>query len=456
MIRPTTGISSPRGQISTLLNSIRTSIGGDYSKAVGVATETNESIKQIGEQIARYDPTMNSFFNALVNRIAFEIVKNKLYKNPWAVFKQGIMEMGETIEEIFVNIADPHNFDPDTAEKEIFKRVKSDIRSAFHTRNYEKFYKSTMQRTEIKKAFLSIQGVKDLTDKVIESMYTAAAYDEFVVMKFMLCRLALDGKVTPVSIPDIDTDSSGMLEKVKATVNDFQFLSSNWNMSGVMNTSEISDLYVILDTLTDAKLDVEQFAKAFNLEYAEFIGKKVLVDGWEKHDKKRLDMLFKDDPSYVYFTADELTALGKVKAIVLDQNFFMVYDNEIEPGEVWNEEGKYYNYYLHTFKTFSASPFENSALFTTANNSIVSVACVPIALTLGLGSYFRIGTNVETTGFIDSEVTWSISDNVSENTVVDDFGVVFIAADETAETFTVTATSIKDPTKSGTCTITVQ
>ena len=58
------------------------------------------------------------------------------------------------------------------------------------------------------------------------------------------------------------------------------------------------------------------------------------------------------------------------------------------------------------------------------------------------------------TGTDNVEVTWSISGNVSEGTMITN-GQLFIGEGEKAGTLTVTATSVADPTKSATATVTV-
>ena len=55
----------------------------------------------------------------------------------------------------------------------------------------------------------------------------------------------------------------------------------------------------------------------------------------------------------------------------------------------------------------------------------------------------------------DKSVTWSVSNNNSANTVISDTGRLTISPKETAETLTVTVTSVKDPTKSDSATVTV-
>lgn len=55
----------------------------------------------------------------------------------------------------------------------------------------------------------------------------------------------------------------------------------------------------------------------------------------------------------------------------------------------------------------------------------------------------------------NKQVTWSISGNASAGTTISDTGKLKIASDETAEKITVTATSVADPTKSGSRELTI-
>src|SRR5699024_706213 len=102
----------------------------------------------------------NEFLNALINRIARVVITSKSYDNPWNMFKKGFIEMGETVEEIFIDLIKPFQYDPAVAENELFKREKPDVKSAFHYINYQKFYKVTVERQELRKAFLTYDGVQ--------------------------------------------------------------------------------------------------------------------------------------------------------------------------------------------------------------------------------------------------------------------------------------------------------
>ena len=168
-----------------ILNAIRNNASVNYRNYVPVATDKAESLRSIGTVIMDNPQLQNEFINALSNRIGKVVLTSKMFSNPWAIFKKGMLEFGETIEEIFVNIAKPYTYNAETAESNVFKREKADIKSAFHVMNYQKFYKVTIQQNDLRKAFLSWAGITDLISKIVDSMYSAAEYDEYQTMKYM-------------------------------------------------------------------------------------------------------------------------------------------------------------------------------------------------------------------------------------------------------------------------------
>ena len=133
-----------------ILNAIRNNASVNYQNYVPVATSDAESIKKIGTIIMDFPALQNEFLSALVNRIGRVILTSKLYENPWAMFKKGMLDFGETVEEIFVDLAKPFQYDPAVAENEVFKREIPNVRSAFHVMNYQKFYKATVQQEQLR------------------------------------------------------------------------------------------------------------------------------------------------------------------------------------------------------------------------------------------------------------------------------------------------------------------
>jgi hypothetical protein len=182
-----------------ILNAIRNESGGYYQSIVPIADGTSDSIRKIGTVIMGNQDLQNAFLNALINRIGRVIITSKMYENPWAGFKKGLLEYGETVEEIFVNIAKPHQFDQSKSESEVFKREIPDVRAEFHPMNYQKFYKVTVSNDQLRQAFLSVQGITDLIGRIIDSLYTGANFDELISMKYLVGRFALAGNIYPVN-----------------------------------------------------------------------------------------------------------------------------------------------------------------------------------------------------------------------------------------------------------------
>lgn len=432
-----------------VLNAIRNQASNTYRDYVPIATADAESIRQIGATIMDYPELQNEFVSALINRIALVVVTSKTYQNPWAIFKRGVLDFGESIEEIFVDIAKVETYDPADAENTLYKRYLPNIRSAFHVLNYEKFYPVTISDAELRKAFTSYAGVSDLIARIVNSLYSALNYDEYQTMKYMLARKILSGMVTPVAISDV-TDAKTVVKAVKGIVNKMRFMSPDYNIAHVKTFSDPAEQYILLDTQFDADMDVDVLATAFNMDKAEFIGRRVLIDGFGNLDGARLAELFANDPNYVALTSAEIAALNTIPCAIVDRDFFMIYDNLLQFREDYNGKGLYWNEFLHAWKTFSISPFANAAVAVAGEPTVTAVA-LSAPTTAVAGSVAHVLATVTTTNFAPQTVEWSVSPSTC---TVDAAGNVTIPSGFTG-TITVTATSTYDSTKSATATITV-
>lgn len=437
-----------------ILNAIRNSASTNYQNYVPVATPDAESVREIGAVIMDFPSLQNEFLSALVNRIGRVLVTSKTYDNPWSMFKKGMLEFGETVEEIFVNIAEPFQFDPDYAVTNQYKREIPDVRSSFHVMNYQKYYKATIQNDQLRQAFLSWQGITDLIAKIVDALYTGANYDEFQTMKYLLAKRLLDGGLYPVTVSTVNADNAkSIVSTVKGVSNNLEFLSNKYNLAGVQNFTKKSDQIVLVNSNFDAIMDVEVLASAFNMSKAEFMGQRLLVDSFGALDIERLNKLFVDDPTYTEIGTDELKALDAIPAVLVDRDWFMIFDNYQNFTEKYNGEGLYWNYWYHVWKTFSVSPFANAIAFVPGTPTVTSVKVSPETATVGAGQSITLSAVVETEYFAPQAVTWTSN---TDDVTVNASGIVTVGKDVTSSTtVTITATSIFDNTKSATATITV-
>lgn len=346
-----------------ILNVIRQNASYDYQQNVPEVTKASD-IPKVGEVIYGTPAFANQFINALVNRIAIVRVKSATFNNPYAILKKGYLEYGESIEDIFVSIAKAVDFTPEKAPAREFKRTIPDVRSTFHVMNWRVIYPVTVQDEDLRQAFLGIDGVQNLIIKIVDAVYTGAEYDEFLLFKYLLIKAASHGKMYPISIGTA-TDFSEAAVMFRGASNLLPFMSNRYNEAGVKNNTPKNRQVIFMDAVFNAQYDVNVLASAFNMDKADFMGRLFLIDNWTDFDNERFDIIRENSDGIEEVTEEELSLLADLKAVILDEEWFQVYDNNNKFTEKYVASGLYWNYFYHTWKTVSYSPFSNAIMFVT-------------------------------------------------------------------------------------------
>ena len=423
-------VAALRASNVDILNAIRPFMSSTFQERVPVATQ--ENMAEVANPILNFEGYRNEFLDALMNRIGRVWISSKSYENPLRMFKKGMLEWGESIEEIFVNIARAQQYDPSVAETEVFKREIPDVQAAFHRMNYQNFYKTTISNEQLRQAFLTEYGISDLITKIVESLYTGSEFDEFLIMKNTVLEAAQGGDMYPVKIPEATAENaSQIVTTIKSISNQLEFMSSTYNPMGVLTHSKKRDQILLINAQLDAIIDVNVLATAFNMDKAEFMGQRVLVDN---------------------FGADDILAC------LVDRDFFMVFDNNIGFTENYNGQGLYWNYFYHVWKTFSRSPFANAIAFTTTDPTVTvtSATMTPATIVGATGGTAQGSAVVNTTGYAPKAVSWSVSGAPAGVTITTD-GLATIPAGTSAmaQKAIFTATSTYDSSKSANANFTI-
>lgn len=363
-----------------IINVIRQNASYDYQANVPVVTKASD-IPKVGEVICGTPAFANQFINALVNRIAMVRVTSATFNNPYAILKKGYIEFGESIEDIFVNIAKVVEYTPEKGEEREFKRTLPDVRSAFHVMNWRVMYPVTIQDEDLRLAFLSMDGVQNLIAKIVDSVYTAAEYDEFLLFKYLMVKAISHGKFYPQAIGD-GTDLSEAAIEFRGTSNMLPFMSTAYNEAGVQTTTPKARQIIFMDARFNAQFDVSVLASAFNMDKADFMGRLFLIDNWTEFDNARWGVIKENSDGIEDVTSDELALLAKVKAVIVDEEWFQVYDNNNKFTEKYVASGLYWNYFYHVWKTVSNSPFANAVVFVLDDATIT----LPASLTVHIDS----------------------------------------------------------------------
>lgn len=350
-----------------VVNVIRNNLGYEYQSAVPEVTSEAE-LPKVGEIIMGQPAIANQFINALVNRIALVRIKSALFNNAYKELKKGYLEYGETVEEVFVEMCKAREFSVEKAAGREFKRTLPKVRSAFHTMNWRAQYPVTIQYEDLRMAFRSAEGVQDLVAKIFQSLETGAEYDEFLLFKYLLIKGFNKGAITQV----VFDDSTSIKEDAKVfrgISNTLLFPKTDYNLEGVHNSTPREDQYIFMDAMFNAEYDVEVLASAFNMDKATFMGNLKLIDDFTTFDNDRFSEMVDEADSVEEVTAEELEAMENVRAILVDKEWFQIYDNLINMDESKVASGQYWNYFLNVWKTVSFSPFSNAVAFVNSDTT---------------------------------------------------------------------------------------
>lgn len=399
-----------------IINAIRNSATDNFKTYVPLANA--ENVAEIGAGILVNQTVQNEFLTALVDRIGLVIVKSISLRNPLAKFKKGSLPMGRTIEEIFTDITKEKLYDVEEAEQKVFEREIPNVKTLFHERNRQSFYHQTIQDSSLKTAFLSWGNFESFIASIINAIYNSAEVDEYEYMKLIIDNYYSKGlfKVVKVDDPMASTGAlTNFIKKARATALKMTLPQGtrDYNAMAVRTRSDMSDVHLFIDADLNAELDVDVLAKAFNMDRTTFLGNVTVIDGF---------------------------ASTGLKAVMVDKDWFMVYDTLQQMETIRNPRGLYWNYYYHVWQVLSASRFANAVAFVSGDDvpAVTQVIVSPAIASVKQGKSQAFTAYVRATDDKDHKVVWSVEGG-STGTSISSDGVLTVAANE-ANQLTVKAT----------------
>ena len=433
-----------------------------------------ESIAPIGKIILNNQRYKNAFINT-VNLIGLTIIKRNGWDNPWEFTKRGTLRFGQQIRELVLDLCNVYDYNVNFSDKDRFLQTEvPNVFNYLHEVNFQKFYQTTTSDAQLAMAFDTEGGLFDFIDEAISMLYESLKYDTYLVDKYMLCKRIVDGTVTSVKITDYASLTPRQrVAFMKNYSNKMTFRSPNYNPSGVRKATRFDDQMLIMNTEFEADMSTDVLATSYFRNEAEFKTNMALIDSFSETDTARLSELLGD--AYVAFTDAEKTALGKVPAVIISREWFMDYDYALDNAsgmkqtEFYNPTTLENNHFLHAWRVFSTSPFENAIVFTSDTPAVTSVTVSPATATISAGMDIKLSATVAVTGFANKAVQWTIDDADGEQeghpVVIDVDGTLHVPVDyvgsETVSDVTsyndivVRATSIYNSTVYNTATIRV-
>lgn len=367
-----------------IINAIRNESSSQFQQYVPMANA--ENVAEVGAGIQLSQTIQNEFITSLVDRIALVVIRSVSLQNPLKKFKKGMMPLGRSIEEIFVDITEEKMYDPEDAEKTVFRREIPNVKTLFHERNRQGRYKQTIQEDSLRTAFVSWGNFDGFVAGIINAIYNTAEVDEFRYMKLLIDNYYSQDlfTVVPVDKPDTETATREFITKVRATAGRMTLPmgSRDYNALAVHTRSSMEDLHLIIDADLQARTDVDVLAKAFNMDKSTFLGNVTVIDNF---------------------------ASTGLEAVLIDKDWYMVYDQLHKMRTIYNPDGLYWNYAYHVWQVLSVSRFANAVAFVSGDVAPVTQVIVdPTILSIKQGRSHTFKAYVRSNDNENHEVDWTV------------------------------------------------
>lgn len=413
-----------------ILNGMRSRMSLEYNNRVPEATR--ENISSIYEELLNTVPIRNDFVNSLIGLVVSQRINSTMFENPLGVLKKEPMRYGAVEEEIYINMAKGYQFNQFASVNDLFAYYKSAVMSAYHKLTPPMQYAVTITFDNLRNAFMSEYGIRDLINAKVQSLFSGANYDEYLCMK-SICTSAYDSNVVyPVHVDPITTKESAenFTQLMKEYIGNMRFPHPEYNIAGADSVSTDESIFYLTTPKYDAALDVKVLQTAFNLGKVDIRAKKILVDKF-------------DNPNIV--------------AVLFDMRFFNVKENFRQLSDSRNGAALTWNYFYTVSEMFSYSPFFNIVVFTTEEVS------GDLAVTVKDNQKGKAGTDVDVIATVTGanynpqSLDYSVTGATSSYTgFIPGSNILHIANDEKANTLEVTATSRYNPEKKDTKQLTVE
>lgn len=291
--------------------------------------------------LLEYPDTLGVEFMNLATRIGRVIAHRNILRNKLAPFKMANMALGYTMEEYFVECAKEHEYDQADAESTLFKRELPDIKTAFYIVNRKSYYPATITDDDMRKYFVSWDGVNSLIARIVDSMYNGDNKDDYNYMKSALVTHYENGlmKIVKTSAVTNTETAKELARKITEYVSYLTEPTNEYNAMAVTKQNDYEDIYVILNGKSNSYLNIDWLAQTFQLEFAEF---------------KAHVLVLPTLPS---------TTQGTIEALVVDSEIYRVFDQKYSVGVAYNAKGLYWNYFLHHWEGIATSRFANAIAF---------------------------------------------------------------------------------------------
>lgn len=341
--------------ITNIVNAILDNGSTEYANRVPVATRDN--IADVANPILTYSSIQNEFLTSLINKIAMQEVRARIWENPLAVLKKGRKPLGFDIESSHINPATDEGFGTGA---DLLTKKTPDVKTEYFRLNRQGLYTVTVEEDKLRHAMQSWENLEKFTLGIVNSLYSGDYIDEFILMKNTMSDAVLRQKMKTAGVTALSDEATGkaFVTAIKNASSAFTYPGTSWNayskVTGSVSpvttwTPKENQLLIVRSDILNF-MDVNVLASAFNMEKAQFLARTIEVDNFGQMDG--------------------------VTAILMDDSALQVWDDKDELRDWVNPKGLYTNYFWHHWQTYAFSILCNAVAFVTDTTAPAAPALV--------------------------------------------------------------------------------
>ena len=368
------------------INEIRTLSSNEYQRSVPEIT-TESGIEVISAPLLQYPNLMNEFINVLVQKIAYTKLEAKMFNNPLRILEGDAIPLGAIGEEIYINPAEGREYDINDFSG-LLKKYDVDTKVQYNTINLDEQYPVTVIRQELKKAFMSWQGLEDFISNITLSLYNGAYIHQYNLTKQLVSNSYRSNavQIEKITAPTTEALAKEFIVKARTLFLNFQSPSTKYNawykVGGygreIISWSDPEDIVFLIRNDILAYIDVNVLATAFNIDSTKLMGRIIPVDNFDIYNRKH----------------QKIFDGSNIVAQIADKSWFRIKEQDMYMEDFRNANNRSIQYYLNVIKMYKYSYFANSVVFATELPSGIAVTDVALDKTAVVQGDNTIGMTV--------------------------------------------------------------
>lgn len=336
--------------------------------------------------VSEYPQNANPFINTLMNKVVKTMIHSKLFENPLKQLKAGKLELGESIEQVFVHKASVIDFDKNfegstTPEGDLLKMKTPKVDVLYISKNMDKKAAHSVKDKDLRKAFITEYGLSNLIAQIIGQISGGLEKHEYKAMRDVLCR-AIDGidyngtslikngfqKMHAVDISGYDQNPSLLVEKVRGFAGVLKYPHEEYNLAKVETETDKKDLVLVTDPWVSAKLDTQVLAHAFNVSATELNVRCIEVDQFTCKGEGGKYLNTEDGLEHLpvegLACVNSAVPAGKtVVGVLMDKEFLQIYDTYTTMTSFYNPAQLFTSYFAFREYIMACALFKNIVVF---------------------------------------------------------------------------------------------